>query len=205
MCVYEYTYTNTHTYIHMQQTHTQKRMALINPFELYVTQCDRDYAALGHADMSFTRWKTLARVRRIMNSNSCFTSWWVKDHLWIHVILPMYVHVCTCVCVCPCVYIYIHGHAHTRTYACMTHTPKWPSQIFLNDLWLRALETSSTGPGRGLSNQVKMLAKIRRVRYSNSCLVLWWACYQFGIHVMSPLYVHACILESACTCVYMNI
>ena len=166
MCVYEYTYTNTHTYIHMQQTHTQKRMALINPFELYVTQCDRDYAALGHADMSFTRWKTIARVRRrIMRSNSCFTSSWVEYQLEILVMPPMYVHMCICMRACTCVYMNMHIHTHIYTHVC-TH-----KHMALINLLIRYVTQSfrDYGPGRVLTIKLKSLPRVRRTKSSYSC------------------------------------
>ena len=86
----------------------------------------------------------LTRCERlwIRSSNSCFTSWWLRDMPGIHVMSPMYLYsicfYCVWIWVYGCTYLhkYIHVHRHKQKH---THKHQCNSSIHLNDVWLRVL------------------------------------------------------------------
>ena len=145
MCVYIYMYIHTdYTRMHTHTTATWSHRSTWMTCELELSRwcCTGLGRGLTH------QLKRFARVRRIRSSNSCFTSWWVRDQPGIHVMSPMYVPVYiapwnSCdppnvgACVYSCVYMYMcvyeyisihtyaHSHAHTHTHMALICSCEW--------------------------------------------------------------------------------
>ena len=136
MCVYLYMHClcwhdiqniNTRVYA---STDTEKKIAFIYTFERHVTQSFQDYAVVGQLMVLLIRCERLW----IRSSNSCFTSWWLRDMPGIHV-MPLCISICICfycmwIWVYGCTYLhkYIHVHRHkqnTHTNISATHRSIW--------------------------------------------------------------------------------
>ena len=91
----------------------------------------------------------LTRCERlwIRSSNSCFTSWWLRDMPGIHVMPPMYLYLYLfLLCVDLSIWMYLSTQIYTCTQTQTKHTHKHQcnSSIHLNDVWLRVLRFLST-------------------------------------------------------------
>ena len=149
----------------------------------------------------------LTRCERlwIRSSNSCFTSWWLRDMPGIHVMSPMYLYLYLFLL---CVDLSIWMYLSTQIYTCTqtqteTHTQ---TSVQLIDPFEWRVTKSFKIPqywmGRGLTQQEKSLDRVRWIRSSNLCWISWWVHDQHGIHLMPTKNVHVCIVVCIFTSLY---
>ena len=117
MCWHDIHNINTRVYA---STHTQEKIAFIYTFEWHVTQSFQDYEVVGQWMVLLIRCERLW----IRSSNSCFTSWWLRDMPGIHVMPPMYPYLYLFLL---CVDLSIWMYLSTQIYTCTqtqteTHT-----------------------------------------------------------------------------------